>query len=267
MSYQVDDDAVAEFDEHGVTVIRGAFQEWVEPLRAGIRFNIENPGPSGRSYQGDAGGGRFLSDYCNWQRIPEYRDFIFNSPAASIAARLMHALTVQLFHEHVLVKEAKAGVPTPWHQDAPYYCVQGPKTVSLWIPLDDVPRERTLEFVAGSHKAGKLYQPQFFNGNPINEGDGLDVIPDINSNRGDYDIRGWALAPGDAVAFDFRTIHGAPVNDSPSAQRRAFSLRLVGDGAKFVRREGMATSPPFPDVTLRDGDNLEGDEFPILLQA
>ena len=33
-------------------------------------------------------------------------------------------------------------MPTPWHQDA-YYCVDSAKTVSLWIPLDDVPRETT----------------------------------------------------------------------------------------------------------------------------
>ncbi len=268
MNMTLDDSTIAEFHAQGVTVIRGAFREWIEPLRAGVKFNIENPGPSGRSYTGDAGGGRFLSDYCNWQRIPEYRDFVFHSPAAGIAARLMDSRTVRLFHEHVLVKEAKAGVATPWHQDAPYYCVQGPKTVSLWVPLDDVPRERTLEFVSGSHVSGKTFQPQFFNGKPINEGDGLEAIPDINANRDAYDILGWALAPGDAVAFDFRTIHGAPVNDSASAQRRAFSLRLVGDGATFVRREGMATSPPFPEVTLQHGDDLDAaPEFPLVLTA
>lgn len=264
MSFQLDDNAIKDFDEHGVTVIRGAFSDWIDTLRAGVQFNIDNPGPSGRSYTGDDGGGRFLSDYCNWQRIPEYRDFIFNSDAAAIGAELMRSDTVRLFHEHVLVKEAQAGVATPWHQDAPYYCIEGPKTVSLWIPLDEVPRERTLEFIAGSHRGGKLFQPQYFDGKPINEGDGLDALPDINNNRSIYDIRGWSLEPGDAVAFNYRTVHGAPANDSPSAQRRAFSLRLAGDGAKFVRRKGMATSPPFPDVTLQHGDDLDIPEFPLL---
>jgi len=265
MNTLLSDEIVKEFHTNGVAVIRGALADWIETLRAGVKYNIENPGPSGRAYTGENGGGRFLSDYCNWQRIPEYRDFIFNSPAADIGARLMNSKTVRLFHEHVLVKEAKAGVATPWHQDAPYYCVAGPKTVSLWVPLDEVPRERSLEFVVGSHRTGKLYQPQFFNGKPINEGDGLDGIPDINANREAYDVRGWGLQPGDAVAFDYRTIHGAPANESASAQRRAFSLRLVGDGAKFVRRDGMATSPPFPDVTLQDGDDLDIDEFPLLV--
>ena len=64
-------------------------------------------------------------------------------------------------------------------------------------------------------------------------------------------------------AFDYRTIHGAPANTSKSNQRRAFSLRLVGDDTHFVRREGIVTSPPFPGVTLNHGERLAGDEFPI----
>ncbi|MGI9503340.1 MAG: phytanoyl-CoA dioxygenase family protein, partial [Geminicoccaceae bacterium] len=65
---------------------------------------------------------------------------------------------------------------------------------------------------------------------------------------------GWAVSPGDAIAFDYRTIHGAPANTSAKRQRRAFSLRLLGDNARFVRRDGIATSPPFTQVTLQSGD-------------
>ena len=77
-------------------------------------------------------------------------------------------------------------------------------------------------------------------------------------------ILGWAVRLIDAIAFDYRTIHGAPANNSKSNQRRAFSLRLVGDDTHFVRREGIVTSPPFPYVTLSHGDGLAGNEFPIL---
>ena len=225
---------------------------------------MENPNPTARIYRGDEGGGRFFVDYCSWQRITQYEDFIFNSNVAEIASELMESERVQLFHEHILVKEAQAGVPTPWHHDMPYYCVDGPKTVSLWLPLDIVPRERTLEFVSGSHLWGKSYRPQRFNGQPLNENDGLEEIPNIDDNRDDYDIVGWDLKPGDAVAFDYRTLHGAPANNHPSSQRRAFSLRLVGDGIRFARRDNIVTSPPFEQITLNDGDPLVADEFPVL---
>mgnify|MGYP000402576292 CR=1 FL=1 len=128
---------------------------------------------------------------------------------------------------HVLVKEPGADVPTPWHQDQPYYCVDGTDTVSLWIPLDSVPRERTLEFVAGSHKSGKYYRPERFNKTALNENDGLEPVPDIDNNRDKFNVLGWALEPGDAVAFNYLTLHGAPANKSKVDQRRAFSLRLI----------------------------------------
>jgi len=261
---RVDLDSIDTFRTRGVVVLRGVFAEWVETLRAGVAENVRMPSASGHFYQGEKGGGRFLSDYCNWQRIPQYRDFIFNSTAAAVGAELMGSDTARLFHEHILVKEAGADVPTPWHQDMPYYCVDGPRTVSLWISLDEVARENGLELVAGSHLWGKYYRPQRFNGNSLNENDGLETIPNINGNRGDYDIVGWSVSPGDAIAFDYRTLHGAPGNTSATTPRRAFSLRLVGDGTSFVRREGIKTSPPFPDVSLESGAPLDGPQFPVL---
>lgn len=264
MSVSLDPQAVQQFRDDGATVLRGVFSDWVETLRAGVAANMDDPDPTARIYRGEGGGGRFFVDYCNWNRIPQYRDFIFNSLAAEIGAALMDSEMVQLFHEHVLVKEAATGVPTPWHQDMPYYCVDGPKTVSLWIPLDPVPRETTLEFVAGSHLWEKYYRPQRFNGQPLNPDDGLEGIPDIDGNRDDYDIIGWAVEPGDAIAFDYRVIHGAPANSSKTVQRRAFSLRLLGDGVHFARRDGIVTSPPFEQISLKDGDALVGEEFPVL---
>ncbi len=265
MARHLSDEIVEEFRENGVVVLRGVFDDWVETLREGIDANMQDPAPNARIYKGENGGGRFFVDYCNWARFPDYKSFIFNSNAAAIGAELMDSTSVQLFHEHVLVKEAAAGVPTPWHHDAPYYCVDCAQTLSIWIPLDEVPRETTLEFVSGSHKWDKFYRPQRFNSEPLNANDGLEEIPDINNNRETYDIVGWALNPGDAVAFDYRTIHGAPANTSKTRQRRAFSLRLLGDGAKFRRRDGIVTSPPFTQVTLNDGDRLVADEFPVLL--
>lgn len=267
ISKLVDKQSIDDFRQKGVTVLRGAFTGWVDVLRAGIDANMNDPDPNARIYKGENGNGRFFVDYCNWDRIAEYKNFIFNSNAAHIGATLMNSQNVQLFHEHVLVKEASTDVPTPWHQDAPYYCVTGTKTVSLWVPLDTIERDTTLEFVSGSHLWGKHFRPQRFDGSALNEDDGLEEIPDINQHRDEYEILGWAVEPGDAIAFDYRTIHGAAGNHQPHRQRRAFSLRLVGDGARFVRRDGLVSSPPFPNLTLKSGDPLTGDTFPFLLHA
>ena len=48
---------------------------------------------------------------------------------------------------------------TPWHQDLPYYCVDGNNTGSFWIPLDEVNKENNLKLILGSHKWEKLLRP------------------------------------------------------------------------------------------------------------
>ena len=261
----VTQDTIEAFRRDGAAVLRGPFKDWVEVLRAGIARNMAEPSADVRIYQGQNGAGRFFGDYCNWARIPEYRDFIFNSEASHIGRQLMGSKSVRLFHEHVLVKEAGADVPTPWHQDQPYYCVDGTETVSLWIALDHVPRERTLEFVGGSHGWGKFFRPERFNKTALNENDGLEPVPDINGNRSGFNILGWELEPGDAVAFNYMTLHGAPGNNSKAEQRRAFSLRLMGDDVRYARRDGINTSPPFRGVNLAHGAVLDAPEFPLLV--
>jgi len=76
---------------------------------------------------------------------------------------------------------------------------------------------------------------------------------------------GWAVEPGDAVAFSFRSLHGAPANASPT-RRRVISVRWVGDDAKFVERPGTS-SPAFPDLKFKDGEPFDREEFPILYSA
>ena len=256
------DDEVEAYQRDGVIVLRGAFADWVEPLRAGIASLMTDPSPLERTVVPDDGTAAFFQDLCNWQRIPEFEAFVRRSPAAAIAARLMRSRTARFFHDHVLVKRPGGSTVTPWHQDQPYYCVDGQQSVSFWIPLDPVARDTVMECVRGSHRWGKAFRPMRFNGTRLYENDEFEPMPDIAAERDRFDIAGWAMEPGDAIAFDFRTVHGAPGN--PSARmRRVFSARWVGDDAVFAQRSGR-TSPPFPDLGLRDGEPLEAPVFPVI---
>jgi ectoine hydroxylase-related dioxygenase (phytanoyl-CoA dioxygenase family) len=74
----------------------------------------------------------------------------------------------------------------------------------------------------------------------------------------------WQMEPGDAVAFQYGILHGARGNNSDT-RRRAFSLRLVGDDARYVQRPGP-TSPPFPGHEMKEGEKLREDWFPVIFQ-
>lgn len=252
-----------DFATDGVVLLRGLFADWVEPLRKGTEALMQAPSPLERSYTPKDGTARFFQDLCNWQRIAPFRDFVFNSPAAVVAAALMQSATARFFHDHVLVKEPGTSIATPWHQDAPYYCVDAPMSISFWIPLDSVPLETTLRCVAGSHRWGQMMRPKRFDGTYLYENDTMMEMPDIDANPEHYTIRAWAVEPGDAIAFDFRTVHSAAANTGQTSRRRAFSARWVGDDAVFHDRGGKG-SPPFAHLRLRTGDAVEGDDFPLV---
>lgn len=264
----LDDRQVAAFQADGVLLLRGYFSDWVDCLRDGVEANMREPGPWGRDYLEAGQSGRFFGDYCNWNRIDEYRRFMFESPVAEIAADLMRSKTARIFHEHVLVKEPGTDKITPWHHDQPYYCVDGRQVCSLWIPLDPVGRETCPEFIAGSQDWGRWFVPRKFSGVDYDHRDaGLETMPDIDAEREKHDIRSWSLEPGDAIAFHFLTVHGAPSNLSAKNRRRGFAARWLGDDTVYAQRSGE-TSPPFPGLEqrLKAGEAMQGEEFPLVFE-
>ncbi|MCG6902973.1 MAG: phytanoyl-CoA dioxygenase family protein [Rhodobacter sp.] len=256
------DAQIETFQSAGVVPLRGVFTDYVEAAREAIEQNKASPSWRERTYHPDDGGAAFFQDYVVWNRFDGYRALVTQSPMPELAARLMQSATARIFHDHILVKEPGNSIVTPWHQDQPYYLVEGEQSVSFWVPLDPVPRERTIEYVAGSHLWGKEFKPERFDGTDLRAGDTSEAVPDVDANRENLDIVGWDMQPGDAVAFDFRTLHGAPANASP-VRRRVISVRWVGDDARFVRRDGP-TSPAFPDLEYTDGAAFGGPEFPVL---
>jgi len=137
-----------EFQNNGVVLLKKIIdQKWIEELRKGIEYNFQYPSEYKCVYEEVDNKEIFYDDYCNWQKIKEYKNFIFNSNIAKIAGSLMQSNKVNLFHEHVLIKEKGSKKRTPWHQDQGYYCVQGRDNVSIWIPLDKIDINSSMEFI------------------------------------------------------------------------------------------------------------------------
>ena len=217
---------ISTFQSDGVVLVRNLFADHVDTIRAGIDKNMADPGPYAAENLHEGEGGRFFDDYCNWTRIAEFATAIRNSPAAEVAADLMGSRSVQMFHDHVLVKEPGTAKATPWHQDAPYYFVDGEHTVSFWVPVDPV-NESTLRLIAGSHKWEKLVLPVRWLSNEdfYAEPDDYLPIPDPDAEPDKFNVLAWPMEPGDAVAFHFRTVHGARGNPSTRRRRSPHSHR------------------------------------------
>ena len=260
----IDEKLISFYKNNGVVLIKNVISSyWLNQLSIGIKKNFLNPSKYKCVYEKKNSVELFFDDYCNWQRIKEYKDFFFDSNIANIASQLMQSKKVNLFHEHVLIKEPKSQKKTPWHQDQSYYCVNGFQNISFWIPLDNIPQLSCPEFVINSHKWNQKFIPTKFFGNTYDHVDEeFEKIPDIENNKEQYDIVSYDLIPGDAIAFNFATVHGAPGNTT-SNRRRAFSARFTGDDATYIKRKGEM-SPPFPEVTLKNGQPLDCDSFPVI---
>ncbi len=64
-------------------------------------------------------------------------------------------------------------------------------------------------------------------------------LPDIEADRGAWDIVSWAVEPGDLIVFHPRLLHGgAPTR--PGKRRRTLTLRFFGEDAVYEPREGGA---------------------------
>ncbi len=263
-SLQLSAETVQQFATDGVVKVPGVFADDVERLRRGLDRLLEAPHRFAFPCESTRGGesGRFFDAYCNWQRIPEFLAHVLTSPAAHLAAQCMRSERAQLFHEHVFAKEGGVAKATPWHHDLPYYCVDGSQTASVYVALDDTPAETAVRFLTGSHRDGVLYRPRtFVDGSEYASEDATMRSTDAVDDD-DPRVFSAALQAGDALIFDFRTLHGttaAPV----TGRRRAFSTRWLGDDAVYVERPG-ATSPPLEGLDLQPGDPMRTDWFPVL---
>ena len=86
---------IDEYQNLGAIIIKDVFKDWIEPLRSGFQKVLDNPSQHGRENVGEKKG-RFFEDYCNWYRIQEFKDCMFNSPAAQIVAEATNSKSIQI---------------------------------------------------------------------------------------------------------------------------------------------------------------------------
>ncbi len=261
MKKYLTDEEINIYQNQGALIIKNIFKPWINILREGFEKVLKDPGPHARENVKNEEG-RFFEDYCNWQRISEFKKFAEDSPAAQIVGEATRSKSIQLFHEHIFVKEPGTFKETPWHQDMPYYCVDGNDTGSFWIPLDPITIENSLRVLLASHKLPKLVRPtKWSNEKPwYKNDDNFMDMPKINTT--DKNILKSEMNLGDAILFNFKVLHSSSGNET-NKSRRAFSMRFIGDDVKYLGRNGE-TSPPFKGIGLKDGERMRKDWFPIV---
>ena len=82
---------IYNYQNDGVILIQNAFVPWIEKLKIGFDKVLKNPGVHARENVENQNNGRFFEDYCNWERIDEFKDFILNSPAGEFKIKSLNS--------------------------------------------------------------------------------------------------------------------------------------------------------------------------------
>ena len=185
-----------------------------------------------------------------WEQFPAVRGLTFHPTVGRIAAALLGAERVRLFHDQALYK-APGGRETDAHQDHPYWPIVEPATLTVWIPLCDIDEAMgCMGYVPGSHR-GALEFTNIFTA----PGSGVELMAR------------QAAAPifvpckrGDVIFHDGRTVHLAHRNRS-DAPRKAYTAIYFKDGC--TRAAAARHHPSLDRSRIAVGAAIDGDATPI----
>lgn len=173
----------------------------------------------------DTYGKAFLQIMNLWTKDEAVKRFVLAQRFAKVAAELLGVRCVRLYHDQALFKEPGGG-PTPWHQDQYYWPLDTDKTITMWMPLVDVPAEvGTMTFGSGSHRLGFLGDFEI-----SDESDSIfeKMVKDQGLKMHSY----GGMKAGDATFHNGWTLHGAPGNPTPN-MREVMTIIYYADGVKI----------------------------------
>ncbi len=273
---EITHEEIETWHRDGVVLLEAMFDEdWIELLKRGLAENCEKPTHRARTWDRDSSGRTMFWDSQAWQGIEEYQKFIFNSPAARLAGKLLQSKEINFFFDAVFVRSPGTRFATPWHQDEPYWSIEGYDTCTIWMPLAPVKKKSALAYVPGSHLNNRIFdQYNFGDLNPDGKTDVDQVdfsgiaeqsIPDIDADPERYGVVSWDMAPGDCVVFNSRILHGGSGNLDEDQGLQVFTSKWMGDDVRIKFREcGM--DPDHSDIMtqygLKPGDRPGTELYP-----
>ena len=225
------------FAQDGAIVVRQMFDsEQMDALREAFDHGVAHPSPfASRVFEGTTD--EHFNDVSNFEHAPRYQALVEDLGLADFAADLWNSAHVWFLGEELFVKSGGKAGRSLWHQDTPYFPMEGAHMLNLWISFESLPAANSLEVVRGSHRGTTYDGAAYLDPNdptrPLWADGTFPRLPDIEAEReknpDTWDILSWDLEPGDVLALHSGTLHGgAPVTpDCPT--RHTLVFRFYGD--------------------------------------
>lgn len=227
--YPLDPSYITAFEADGHVLLRGVADPGeIDTFRPAIARTCTENSTEGRDIDDrDTYGKAFLQVTNLWTRNEAVRRFVFMRRFASIAARLLNAPHVRLYHDQALFKEPGGG-PTPWHQDKFYWPLDSDRTITMWMPLVDIDIEMgMITFASGSHKLGAA--------TTVEISDQSDrIYGDYVRKQGFAVSAAGTMKAGDATFHHGWTVHCAGPNLSGDKMREVMTVIYYDSDARVT---------------------------------
>lgn len=203
------------------------------------------------------------TDAARWHQ--DIRTHHLEGPLAKIVHQLTGSQQLVLYSDQLFYKGAGSRVKTPWHQDKPYFLVDGGEMAVAWVPVDVVDKAvSAMGYVRGSHLWGKSFKPSDFKteSGTFPEVGGIDhsELEQLDLDRlPQAKIVYFDAEPGDVIVHHSATLHCSTGNTSSDRIRRAASVRFACDGCRYLPRR--SSPEPFRNtIDIAPGAKLESSE-------
>jgi hypothetical protein len=244
-------DERSQFERDGVVCLRRIMHpQWVDLTREGLEELRQAPSPYATVV--DKAPLYLYVDQMPSLHNAKLRRVALESGMPDIAKRLSEAPRMRWLYDQVFYKGAGPVAETPWHQDTPYGPFRSPEIIRVWMPVDPVPRQTTVEVVRGSHRWNVVYATaesiKVLEDNKDattigrfdyldKKGEALPPLPDIEAHRDSFDIVGYEVEPGDVVVFNYHVLHHAGAGMNPHAKRRALAVLYADERTTYAHCE------------------------------
>lgn len=255
---EITQDDIDTYKRDGVVCLRKVFdRDWIdslEPIARSVIIEKEDVGLLPTIP------GRYMA-----RRIPEYRRFVFESPLAEAAGRVMESREIRFFFDEFFAKPPQSDAQTLWHCDRMGWPVTGTMVPSLWIPLTPIVKANCLEVLAGTQHDDVPYWLFSPNARKMIKPEDRMPHPQVEPRRGEPGLRflTWDMDPGDMLIVHPWVLHyssGNPTDD----WRIAISERVFGDDIRWAPRPDCVNLAGVSFDEMIDGEAPAGPLFPLL---
>ncbi len=266
----ITDEMKEQYKKDGVVFLKQALHpEWLMLIEQGLARIMSNSAQAKFKFYEDRPD-QFLETVRNMEVTPEIATLIYHSPIADMIGALIGSENVWYYSDEFFIKDAGGAGRTPWHQDMPYFPIEGEQVASIWISLDPLRKEECLEMIPGSHRQTRYdgFDPTAVKEDPKKPyyGEDLPPLPDIEAERNKWNIVSFDIKPGDAIFLHPAVLHGGGPTGA-NGRRRALTIRLYGDDIVFGERPSSKPYAPYtPGLSqlLKPGAPLRGPWYPRL---